>query len=373
MNISSWAKALEKAVDKSLGIDTSQAESALGELALCSRGLLLLTTVRQTAVSSREEGSFVDTAFGKENAQKLKGTSQKWVDKVVTTAAKGQPKIPIPDDFLGDLGFLNAKTGPKKGREGAEEKEGNGEQNSDNQSAEVRQTRRTKFHAERVKMDIDDDFFKMLNEANDGNDGSEKIAKKDETHAAEAVKATAEEATASKEQGAVKGHMLDEGWKEVTLTERSNHQDSRAGVKDGKQNLHPHSPFSSSNFLDDSETLDVPVGNTEEETEKVEVVADVSPTKTNAIGDMKHDQQYQHGSEKGAKEEEEARKQEEGAKEEEGVKGAGGNKEEEIGSSSCNDAASDVRSVLQAVNEDQESEEVKGMVELMKGEISPSQ
>jgi hypothetical protein len=95
-----FAKAFEAAIDKTLGIDAEEAEAVLAQ-------------------SAREEGSLLDTAIGKDKAEKLKHAikdspqiGQILVESLGETAGKHASnstgtRIPKADDFFADFGFLN--------------------------------------------------------------------------------------------------------------------------------------------------------------------------------------------------------------------------------------------------------------------------
>jgi hypothetical protein len=109
-NFGGLARAFEAAIDQTLGIDGAQAEAVLGiarlqsspratparlptsspqseRMAMRSRGT---DTPTAAATAAKEEGSFVDTAIGKDKAERLKMTlkesSEQLAGKLVQSA-----------------------------------------------------------------------------------------------------------------------------------------------------------------------------------------------------------------------------------------------------------------------------------------------
>jgi hypothetical protein len=70
------------------------------------------------ATAAKEEGSFVDTAIGKEKAEQLKlkfkeseQMGQQFVGKITEGAGKVVKTAPATEDFFADFGFLDKKAG----------------------------------------------------------------------------------------------------------------------------------------------------------------------------------------------------------------------------------------------------------------------
>eukprot|EP00961_Rhodomonas_salina_P187348 2529258-Rhodomonas_salina.1 len=114
MRFGAWAKALESAIDKNLGIDTDEANKTIGTFCLSRRC---------SEAANAVEGSLLDTDLAKQAKERFKGTTEKLgavvgnvrdhVEKSVNRNGAGPRTIPSPDDFFSDFGFLEAKKTPK--------------------------------------------------------------------------------------------------------------------------------------------------------------------------------------------------------------------------------------------------------------------
>jgi hypothetical protein len=125
MKLSAFARALEAAIDKNLGINAEQAAAALGELladmhaklAIWPCAMVMYDFYRRTETAHKEEGSLLDTALGKSTSEKLKGSTEKLaqqVSKVAPLVSKkvAQPpkSVPAPDDFFDSFLSLEPKS-----------------------------------------------------------------------------------------------------------------------------------------------------------------------------------------------------------------------------------------------------------------------